>query len=151
MLNSYKRILIPVDVEHDDGMANAAVALDLARRIGPDDATLIAVGVIPGATDLPHVFEDRWRALMTRARGQLDLLVAAGIDDGEDVESHLLSHEDLSGELLRAADRFEADLIVMPSHRKHGLARLTASVAERVSRAAPMTVLLIRQPDEKTT
>jgi len=148
MITNHKRILVPVDVEHDDGMANATLALDMARRIGADDATLIAVGVIPGAHDLPHVFEEKWRALMTQARGQLDLLVAAGIDDGENMESHLLSHEDVSGEILRAAERFHADLIIMPSHRKHGLARLSASVAEQVSRSASVTVLLIRQPDD---
>ena len=149
MITNYKRILVPVDVEHDDGMANASMALDLARRIGTEDTTLVAVGVIPGAHDLPQVFHDKWRALMSRARSQLDLLVAAGIDDGEHMESHLLSHEDIAGELLRAAKRFDVDLIVMPSHRKHGLARLSSSVAEQVSRDAPVTVLLIRQPDDE--
>jgi len=147
MADRYRRILVPVDVEHDDGMGNAAAALDLARRIGSDGATLVAVGVIPSGNELPAAFKDKWRELMERAQNQLDLLVAAGLDDGEDMESHLLSGEDLVGELLRAVAKFNADTVLVPSHRRHGLARLTPSVGEKLSREAPVTVILMREPD----
>lgn len=144
MTERYRRILVPVDVEHDDGMGNAAVALDLARRIGADGAKLLAVGVVPNNGELARVFYDRWRQLMTRARNQLDLLVVAGIDDGEDMEAHLLIHDDVANEVIRAAERLEADTIVIPSHRRHGLSRLSPSVAEKISRDAPMDVVLLR-------
>jgi nucleotide-binding universal stress UspA family protein len=149
MIRVYKRILVPIDVEHDDGMVNALSTLDLARRIGADDATLICVGVVPPSHDVPAVFEDKWRGLVTKASRQLDLLVAAGIGDGEEMEGHIVSHEDVAGELMRAAERFEADLIVMSSHRRHGMARLSASAAEKVSRDASVAVVLFREPENE--
>ena len=149
MIRDYNRILVPVDVEHDDGMVNALSALHIARRIGADGAALVCVGVLPPSHDIPPIFEKQWREGMTKAQRQLDLLVAAGIGDGEDMEAHLLSHDDVAGELMRAADRFEADLIVMPSHRRHGTARLSMSVADKVSRDAEVPVVVFREPDNE--
>jgi len=48
-------------------------------------------------------------------------------------------------EILAAIRTFEADLIVIPSHGRRGLKRLTlGSVAERVIRESPVPVLTLR-------
>lgn len=54
---------------------------------------------------------------------------------------------DPAGEILRAAQFTNADLIVMGTHGRTGLARLLAgSVAEQVMRRAPCPVLTVRIP-----
>jgi nucleotide-binding universal stress UspA family protein len=54
---------------------------------------------------------------------------------------------DPAGEILRAAQFTNADLIVMGTHGWTGLARLLAgSVAEQVMRRAPCPVLTVRTP-----
>lgn len=51
--------------------------------------------------------------------------------------------------IVDLAQRLGVDLIVMPSHGRTGLARLTlGSVAERVVRLAPCPVLVLRVPVE---
>ena len=53
-------------------------------------------------------------------------------------------------EILRSARRARADLIVMGTHGRHGMAHLLmGSVAERVVRTAPCPVLTVRHPGEK--
>jgi nucleotide-binding universal stress UspA family protein len=54
---------------------------------------------------------------------------------------------DPSGEILRAAQFTNADLIVMGTHGRTGLSRvLMGSVAEQVVRKAPCPVLTVRTP-----
>jgi nucleotide-binding universal stress UspA family protein len=49
-------------------------------------------------------------------------------------------------EIVRYAERIEADLVVMPSKGRTGMRRLTlGSVADRVLRYAPCPVLLLRE------
>ena len=48
---------------------------------------------------------------------------------------------------MRYADLYDADLIVMGTHGRGGIAHvLMGSVAEQVVRAAPCPVLLVRAP-----
>jgi nucleotide-binding universal stress UspA family protein len=52
-------------------------------------------------------------------------------------------------EIARYADEMAADLIVMPSHGRRGIARLLiGSVAERTLRLAPCPVLVLRKSKE---
>jgi nucleotide-binding universal stress UspA family protein len=58
---------------------------------------------------------------------------------------------DPAGEILRAAQFTNTDLIVMGTHGRTGLARLLAgSVAEQVMRRAPCPVLTVRAPSLQT-
>lgn len=53
-------------------------------------------------------------------------------------------------EIVKAAEKEGADMIVMGTHGRSGLNRLLlGSVAERVIRLAPCPVLTVRQPQEK--
>jgi nucleotide-binding universal stress UspA family protein len=53
-------------------------------------------------------------------------------------------------EIVKAAEKEKADLIVMGTHGRHGLERLlVGSVATRVLRTAPCPVLTVREKREK--
>ena len=61
--------------------------------------------------------------------------------------SHRLEEGEPAEEILRVASLCGADLIVMGTHGRRGLARLLmGSVAERVLRSAPCPVLTLREP-----
>jgi universal stress protein A len=53
---------------------------------------------------------------------------------------------DAAKEILRVADDIGADVIVMGTHGRTGLARLLGSVAEKVIRLAKCPVLTLRHP-----
>jgi nucleotide-binding universal stress UspA family protein len=58
-----------------------------------------------------------------------------------------LRRGDEAAEILKLAEEFGADMIVMGTHGRGGLARLVmGSVAERVMRKAPCPVLTVRAP-----
>jgi nucleotide-binding universal stress UspA family protein len=57
---------------------------------------------------------------------------------------HRIEIGDAAKEILRAARDLSADLIVMGTHGRTGIARLLGSVAEKVVRRAQCPVLTIR-------
>ncbi len=70
-------------------------------------------------------------------------LCQAGIEGR--LELHILEG-DPGHEIVKLADTLKADLIVMPSHGRTGLAHvLIGSVAERVIRLAHCPVLVLRK------
>ena len=142
MALTYKRILCPVDFEE-----NSLIALDkaveIARHFG---GTIILVHVlelvlVSGEIYVPPAMsEDQEKA----ARAKL-----------EDIAKQKLSglkHETLvyTGDvvacLMQAASKHKADLIVIATHGRKGLARMIlGSVAEGVVRKARCPVLTIRE------
>ena len=88
---------------------------------------------------------------MVRQEGN-DLLssVASLADQAEvDAETAMLeaSRRKFSKTIANEARRWEADLIVMGTHGRMGIARLVlGSVAEGVLHIAPVPVLLVRSP-----
>jgi nucleotide-binding universal stress UspA family protein len=63
------------------------------------------------------------------------------------VETELLetAGQRVADRIVEAAKRWEADLIVMGTHGRHGIQHLVlGSVAEAVIRSAPVPVLLVR-------
>jgi universal stress protein A len=103
--------------------------------------------VIPLAGDgyiSPQAYDDMVRASRAQAQRQLDGLLAAAKKAGVRARSLLL--EGVAWEqLVRLARGRKADLIVMGTHGRTGLARLfLGSVAERVIGSAPCPVLTVR-------
>ena len=79
-------------------------------------------------------------------QGELDKLESVLVPAEVRVE-RFVREGDPAGEILRAAQFTNADLIVMGTHGRTGLARLLAgSVAEQVMRRAPCPVLTVRPP-----
>ena len=148
------RILVPVDLSETSLEALEFAAL-LAQGVS---AALVVVSVLESRRHepLPAICPEgctRGECLELLFRDRLGTLVrapAARIDHkvlvrrGKPVE-----------EILRAAEEENADMIVMGTHGRSGLARaLLGSVTEQVIRRAPCPVLAIRgraaRPEEST-
>lgn len=136
-----RSILVPLDGSAESEWA-LSVAADLARHAG---ATLHLVRVaIALATDdapPPGGWEDAQRQEIAR---YLDAAATAAARAGLVVEHSGVSGE-IVPELLREAERVEADLVVMSTHGRTGLRRaVLGSVADGVSRHSRVPVLLVR-------
>ena len=77
----------------------------------------------------------------------MEQLQALEVHDADLRMTHRLEEGEPAEEILRVAKLCGADLIVMGTHGRRGLARLLmGSVAERVVREAPCPVLTLRTP-----
>jgi nucleotide-binding universal stress UspA family protein len=139
-------ILHPTDFsEHSDYAFRLACSLARdygARVVALHVATPTAVVYSEGAVPIdPEVFR-------ADAKEKLDHLEAPAA--GPPLERRL-AEGDPADEILRLAREAGADLIVMGTHGRTGLARLLmGSVAEQVVRRAPCPVLTIRTPFAET-
>ncbi|MFN8558491.1 MAG: universal stress protein [Dehalococcoidia bacterium] len=144
-----RRVLVTLD-----GSVTAEVALEQARRIADAyGATLDLLQVVP------------WSAMMYAAPTEiylpegLDEQLEKGADDylrgvqerlpaGVISERHVIRGSAADGIIDHAQDT-GADLVVMSTHGRSGIARWAlGSVAERVLRAGPRPVLLVRSVEE---
>jgi len=142
MALTYKRILCPVDFEE-----NSLIALDkaaeIARHFGGAIILVHVLELVLVSGEIyapPAMFADQEKA----ARAKL-----------EDIAKQKLSgiaHEaliytgDVVACLMQAASKHNADLIVIATHGRKGLARMIlGSVAEGVVRKARCPVLTIRE------
>jgi nucleotide-binding universal stress UspA family protein len=143
---TFKKILCPVDFS-DNSREAMCVAVELAR-------TSQAMLVLLHVWDPPSWMTDYGIRLPNDA-----LLEAQGLEEKKleawRADAQRLGASEVSSKLLRgapwdqivsaASEDPRIDLIVMGTHGRTGLARaLIGSVAERVVRHAPCTVLVIR-------
>jgi nucleotide-binding universal stress UspA family protein len=118
----------------------AALARDYGARlvvlhVMSRRAVAFGEGVIP-----PDPAEDR-----RETQDQLDRLVVPGGDPAAD--RRLMESEDPAGVIVRVARELPADLVVLGTHGRTGLARVVlGSVAEQVLRRAPCPVLSVTAP-----
>lgn len=144
----YKRILVPVDGSETSSKALVA-ALQMARESG-------------GLVRLVHALDEL--AYLTGYEFSADLLGAARsfalklLDDalamakaaGVPADTRLMEVAGgRLGEMVAAEARaWEADLVVVGTHGRHGIGRvLLGSGAEQVLRVAPVPVLAVRGGD----
>lgn len=135
----YSSILLPTDGS-DEAECAIGVGVEHAAQFG---ATVHALYVIDErfvATEYDPVVEDAER----KAERALETVDEIAEPEGVPVEKHLrrgIPHE----EIVVAIDDYDADLVVMGTHGKTGLERITklGSVTERVVRAAPVSVLTV--------
>jgi nucleotide-binding universal stress UspA family protein len=140
----FKNILFTVDLEHESSWRKALpVALDAAKAA---DARLhvmtvvaeVAVPVLMQAG--PYDYEAQ---LVPKAKTALDDFVQKHVPAG--VETHrIVAYGAIYREILRVSAEIPADLIVMAAHRPQPGDFLIGSNAERVSRRAGCTVMLVR-------
>ena len=141
-------ILVPTDFSE---LANLAIdrAMELALAVPGTTIVLLHVIETDEPRGVPGGYEEGVRVQRWRATAE------AGLRD-------LAREEDLAGrcihrieviegrpalEIVRYAQAVQADLIVMSTHGRRGLARLFAgSVAEAVVRTASCEVLVVRSP-----
>jgi universal stress protein A len=131
----FRKILCPVDFD-----AASLQALKLASELAKESGAtlhLLHIVVLPPAPEVALPFGRMEEA----ARGRLEKLIRQHTDRGTHCEVRVMMG-DAAAEVLLAAKRTRADLIVMATHGRTGLRRLMlGSVAERVVREAPCPVL----------
>ena len=146
-MSRIKRIMHPTDFSPASSPAYKR-AVDLARD---NRAELLVVHVLTPAVPIvadgyvsPQVYEDMASATRAYARKHLDDLVGKAKRAGARVKGLLLEgvpHE----RIAQAARSRKADMIVIGTHGRTGLAKLfLGSVASRVLAAAPCPVLTVK-------
>lgn len=142
----YRLIVCPVDFSDTSRQALMA-AIDLAARLKAEvrvmhvyqlPASALPEGVLETLSDLEATIEERLQEQLDRFVEEVDaqgVKVTTGLCEGVPYV-----------EITEAADELGADLIVIGTHGRTGLAHLLlGSVAERVVRTANMPVLTVRQ------
>ncbi len=138
----FKRILAPVDFD-----PSSLKGLELAAKIaGQSDGTIFILHIVPvdmDVTGMPQYVD------LIKRQESLDRekLTAIAKQHLPDVKWEII---DVMGEpadvIDEVATKLAADVIVMVTHGRRGLARLVeGSVAEKVLRNAPCPVLAVRQ------
>lgn len=153
-MGQYHNFLVPYDFSAHSRAALYA-ACDLARHLHADLHLLHVVQLPPyalgygpyaGAGPPPPLGTDAARESASKALLEV-------IETIEDVPGklhpHVLEGQSVVDVLLEAVQSLRADLIVMGTHGRTGLAHVfLGSVAERVLRNAPCPVLTVRSDDE---
>lgn len=142
-MSGYSHVLIAVDLT-DDSAAVAQQGLEIARRFNARVNLLHVVEFIPvdpaGEALLPPPV-DLEGELVRGARQRLDELCATlGLKD----TPRRVEIGSIKTELLRAAQDIHADLIVLGSHERHGLALLLGSTEKSILHKASCDVLAVR-------
>src|SRR5690349_6117546 len=146
----YKNILVPVDGS-GPSTRGLAEAVNLAKSEG---ATLHLVHVVNELVfmdgDIPELYDVVVRSL--REGGQAVLESAATYVRRNELEPKTYLMERFGGRasdtIVDQAKEVGADLIVMGTHGRRGVSRLTmGSDAELVVRSACVPVLLVKSPD----
>ncbi len=147
----YKKILVPVDGSPASGRG-LEEAIGFAKATG---ATIDLVHVVDefvvAARNAPAAWQQLSKAL--RETGEKVLADAEVVVRKHDVPctSELLAAtgDGAAGAIIAQANKLSADLIVMGTHGRRGLRRLTlGSDAELVLRSSPVPVLMVRDREE---
>ena len=140
-MESSKIILVPIDFE-EASLSALAKARELAGRLGLEvmliHAYTIPLAIYPGYE--PILAPDLSDQIAATAKRSLETLAA----EQGGLRSELRCG-DPAAEILRTIEELKPELVVMGTHGRKGLARLfLGSVAEKVVRASPAPVLMVR-------
>ena len=138
----YRNILLVVDLSEDSDVIGER-ANTIASRFGGEITLLHVVEYVPvepmGEALLPTIQIET--ELVDRARQRLTELAAKlGLSD----RPQLVETGGIKTEIIRAAQRLKADLIVLGSRERHGLALLLNFTEDAVLHSAPCDVLAVR-------
>ncbi len=138
----FKRILAPVDFD-----SSSLKALELAAKVAKqNDGTVFVLHIVPVDMDVSGM--PQYVDLIKRQESlDREKLTAIAKQHLADVKYEILDEMGEPGNVIPdIAAKLPADLIVMVTHGRRGLARLVeGSVAEQVLRNAPCPVLAVRQ------
>ena len=138
----FKRILAPIDFD-----LSSLAALEIAAKIAlHNDATVSILHIVPvdiDVTGMPQ-YVDLIKGQENRDREILTTIAKQHLNE---VKWEILEQMGAPAEVIvEAATKLPADLIVIVTHGRRGLARLVEGrVAEKVLRHAPCPVLAVRQ------
>lgn len=146
------RIFRVVAATDDSELGDSAIAAAAEQARGRSPAELHVVSVIDDmAGAWPGLLEDAREATAQRSRRQLAEHVArlvASSPAGAACPLQVVVHVrvgDPASQIARLAGDLDADLLVVGSHGRHGFSRMiVGSVAERVIRLAPCSVMVVK-------
>lgn len=147
-----KRILVPVDFDESSRHA-VSVAIELARRFSARVEIVHVVPMVENLAPFPEMqiyfpltlTED----LRKNSRKRLERLAAEFLPSRIPVDLHVLTGAPADA-ICRRARSMRADLIVIPTHGRRGLAHvILGSVSQAVIRRAPCSTLTL--PSRKKT
>ena len=146
-MKQFRRILHPTDFSRASGPA-FATAVNLAKQTrGELMLVHVLIPTTPFVADgyvSPRTYQELEAAARGDAQRRLSALLAKAKKAGARTTAILLQGLPFD-QIVRAAQRKRADLIVMGTHGRTGLPKfLIGSVAERVIPRAPCPVLTIR-------
>jgi nucleotide-binding universal stress UspA family protein len=145
----YRRILVPLDgselaeaaLRHARDIAASSLAEIVLVRV-PVNVLYDASAVAPPASILMYDY------VRTEARTYLERVEAELKANGFKATSEV-SEGLVADAILDCAERTHADLIIMSTHGRSGVARwLLGSVAEKIVRGAQVPVLIVRPPQD---
>ena len=140
----YKSVLVAVDLtEHSDAVVRRG--MEMARAFGAKISLLHVVEYVPvepmGEALLPAV--DIEEELVEGAQRRLEEL--AKRMDLED-EEWRVEKGTIKAEVVRVAEETGADLVVLGSKERHGIAVMLNLTEDTILHAAPCDVLAVRIP-----
>jgi nucleotide-binding universal stress UspA family protein len=140
----FKDILFTVDLEH---FASWERALPVALHEAKASGTQLHVLTVLPEVAVPALMQvgpfDYEAQLVPKARAALEQFVRERVPAGVPVRP-IATYGSVYKEILRIAAEIPADLIVMAAHRPQPGDFLIGSNAERVSRRAHCSVMLVR-------
>ncbi len=153
-MSDYRTFLVPYDFSAHSRAALFA-AVDLAKRFEADLHLLHVIqpptfaygyGAYGGAVAPPPVDMADVRDAAIRSLAD----VASGVEGATGaVEPHVIEGHGVAARICELAEKIGADLIVMGTHGRTGLAHVfLGSVAERTLRSAPCPVLSVQAREE---
>lgn len=153
-MSDYRTFVVAYDFS-DHAQAALVAAVDLGRRLAADLHLVHVIrplsyayglgaygtGAVPPPVDMAGVREGAVESLRR---------VIGGIENAPGkLEPHVVEGAAIADAIREAAERLNADLIVMGTHGRTGLAHVfLGSVAERTLRRAPCPVLTVQAPEE---
>ncbi len=141
-MNGYKKILLVVDLSEDSSIIGERAKV-IAECYQSTITLLHVVEYVPvepmGEALLPTVQIEG--ELVDRARTKLaELAQRLGLADS----LQIVETGSIKSEIVRAAQKLGADLIVLGSRERHGLAILLNFTEDSILHAAPCDVLAVR-------
>ena len=151
----YQHIMVPLDGSE---LAECVLAHVVTIATGCDVTKVTLVRVVTplhlyggvesrfSPEERKHLEEDS----VNVAREYLDKLVEKLKEKGVAAESEVLYGGHVVDEVVDYAKKNEVDLIIIATHGRSGVSRLfLGSVADRILRAAPVPVLMVRAPGSR--
>jgi universal stress protein A len=153
-MSDYSTFLVPYDFS-EHARAALDVASDLARRLNADLHLVHVLQVVGSAYDFgpyggvtvpPMIDMTKLRqSAMKSLRDVVD-----GVEIPGEVEPHVVEGASVAEMIRKSATNLAADLIVMGTHGRTGLAHaFLGSVAERTQRTAPCPVVAVRGHEDR--
>ncbi|MFY9268331.1 MAG: universal stress protein [Candidatus Manganitrophaceae bacterium] len=140
-----KTILVPTDFSE---LSKEAIdyALTLGKQIGAKLIFLHTLESFDHPDEMTPMSDEGYAFMKDRGNAFLNDLVEEARKAGVEAESMLADGVPFI-EIIQAARKREADLVVMGTHGRTGLAHIMmGSQAERVVRQAPCAVLTVKSP-----